>query len=217
MKKIKILVPIITLIILAILYLSLRKNYDVYIPLKKGDKIMAFGDSLTYGYGAEQNSYPHIMNNQTKYRVVNYGVNGDTTDKGLERLEEALEAESPQLVILSLGGNDMIQSIPNATISKNLIAMIQMIKKNNSQVVLLAEPKPRALDMVMGTSFIDLKDGDFYSIVAKQEKILNIDNVLSKTLSKQEKKSDLIHLNAEGYKEVAEKIIEKLQNTNIIE
>lgn len=193
------------------------KKHESYVPLKSGDKIMAFGDSLTFGYGAESQPYPKTLAEITGFNVVNYGVNGDTTSSGLNRLEDALIQESPQLVILSLGGNDMLRKVPTATITNNLKQMIKIIEKHNSQVVLLAEPQPRLMDVVLGSSVLDLNDAEFYEVVAKEHKIFNIEKVYSKLLSNQENKSDLIHLNEKGYTKAANMIAEQLKSAKILE
>lgn len=206
---------ILKLFLLIIFLTGCSKNYE-YETLKPGNKIMAFGDSLTFGYGSEKMNYPTYLSQITGYDVVNYGINGDTTANGLLRLEEALQKEKPQLVILSLGGNDLLQRSPLNTIKENLHKMIAIIKKNNIQVVLLAEPQPRIMDLVMGESIISLNDADFYEDISTENNIYNIDKVYSTLLSEKENKSDLIHLNDQGYIKAAELIASQLRKEKII-
>jgi acyl-CoA thioesterase-1 len=76
--------------------------------------ILAFGDSLTAGYGVEEGeSYPDHLQRMLDgkgypYRVVNMGISGDTTDGGVSRLDAALLLK-PKIVILELGANDGLQ------------------------------------------------------------------------------------------------------------
>lgn len=206
---------ILKIFFLLIIFTGCSKNYE-YQTLKPGDKIIAFGDSLTFGYGSDNINYPTYLSEITGYNVVNYGINGDTTTTGLARLEEILIKEKPQLIILSLGGNDLLQKIPLNIIKDNLRKMIDIIKRNNIQVVLLAEPQPRIMDLVMGQSIISLNDATLYEEISKENKIYNINKVYSVLLSDKENKSDLIHLNEKGYIKAAKLIAEQLKNQKII-
>jgi len=105
---------------------------------------MAFGDSLYAGYGVKQDeSFPAQLEKALsakglKVSVRNAGVSGDTTAAGLQRLAFALDGlpRKPDLVILGLGGNDMLRGIsPNQTRS-NLDAMLKELQKRDIEVVL---------------------------------------------------------------------------------
>ena len=83
-------------------------------------KIVAFGDSLTAGFGlTEKESYPYLLQEKLKadgfdYEVVNAGVSGDTSIGGLERIDWVLEQENVQILILELGANDLLRGLPVA-------------------------------------------------------------------------------------------------------
>ncbi len=181
-------------------------------PLARNDTIVAFGDSLTYGYGVYAGfSYPEQLSKIIKIKVINAGVNGNTTKDGLNRLSEIMDEHKPKLVLLGLGGNDMLRKVPDQTIIDNLTNMIKQIKAKNAQVVLLATPKPSLLGSVGY-----LNDASFYKDVAKKENVLLIEDIYSQFLSKQEYKSDLIHLNQKGYELVAKEIAKFLEDNNFI-
>ena len=73
-----------------------------------GDEILCFGDSLTYGTGAKEGmDYPSRLSKIIGLPVINLGVPGDTTETALSRLEEDVLSGSPQIVLITLGGNDL--------------------------------------------------------------------------------------------------------------
>lgn len=107
--------------------------------------ILAFGDSLLAGYGLEDGeSYPDRMEQALRARgvnarIANAGVSGDTTAAGLQRLDFTLKSQpvKPQLAIISLGGNDMLRSLPPAETRANLEKILQRMKADGIPVVLL--------------------------------------------------------------------------------
>lgn len=117
--------------------------------------ILAFGDSLLAGYGLHDGeSYPAKLGAALRARginarIANAGLAGETTGQGLQRLERTLDAQPvrPELVIVSLGGNDMLQGLPPAQTRANLDAILAMLKRRKVRVVLLgmlAAPALRA-------------------------------------------------------------------------
>lgn len=110
--------------------------------------IAAFGDSLTAGYGLPQGeSYPdHLQKildgRGYRYRVVNLGVSGDTTDGGASRIEDALLLR-PKIVILELGANDGLRGLPIERTKANLDLMINAFEGEGAKVVLAGMTLPR--------------------------------------------------------------------------
>lgn len=108
-------------------------------------RILAFGDSLLAGYGLEDGeSYPDRMEQALRARgvnarIANAGVSGDTTAAGLQRLDFTLKSQSakPELVIISLGGNDMLRSLPPAETRANMEAILKRLQAEKIPVVLL--------------------------------------------------------------------------------
>ena len=103
--------------------------------------IVCFGDSLTAGLGLDSGqSYPDLLQHELdaqgdRYRVVNLGVSGETTQDGLERLGMVL-TEKPAVVIVEFGANDGLRGQPAANIERNLSRMIEAIQKAGAQVLL---------------------------------------------------------------------------------
>ncbi len=103
--------------------------------------IVAFGDSLTAGYGVETGySYPDFLQKDLdragrKYRVMNAGVSGDTTSGGLARVG-IVSALKPAIVIVELGGNDGLRGLPLASTRANLEQIIVKLRKSGARVLL---------------------------------------------------------------------------------
>src|SRR5262245_19079955 len=88
--------------------------------------IVAFGDSLTAGYGLhEDHCFTTLLQrkldeNGRQYRVINAGMSGDTSAGGVNRIDWALEEGSVKILILGLGGNDGLRGLPVADMKNNL-------------------------------------------------------------------------------------------------
>ena len=111
-------------------------------PEETVPKIVAFGDSLTAGYGlSQQESYPALLQKMLdadgfKYEVVNAGVSGDTSAGGVRRIDWSLDAGGVRFVILELGANDFLRGQPVAETKKNLDEIIKRSKSRGAQVLL---------------------------------------------------------------------------------
>ena len=110
--------------------------------LGAADVIVAFGDSLTYGTGAaEHESYPAVLAQLTGRQVVRAGVPGEVTAQSLQRLPEVLAEHKPKLVIVCLGGNDMLRQLGEAEIVSNLRAIVRKVRESGAQAVLVGVPR----------------------------------------------------------------------------
>ncbi len=103
--------------------------------------IVAFGDSLTAGYGADPGeSYPDYLQRDLNakgyhYQVINQGVSGNTTKDGVDRLQDALRVK-PVLVIVAFGGNDGLRGLPIASTRANLDQIVSTLLHSGAKVVL---------------------------------------------------------------------------------
>jgi acyl-CoA thioesterase-1 len=103
--------------------------------------LVAFGDSLTAGYGLETGfSYPDFLQKDLdrvglRYHVVNAGISGDTTSGGLARVDTVTQLK-PAIVVLELGGNDGLRGTPLAATRSNLEQIIVVLQKTGARVVL---------------------------------------------------------------------------------
>jgi acyl-CoA thioesterase-1 len=109
--------------------------------------IVCFGDSITAGFGLDAGqSFPDLLQRDLdgraiRYRVVNLGVSGDTTQDGLARVPMAL-AEKPAIVLLELGGNDGLRGIPLSITQANLAQTIEAFESAGARVVLAGMSLP---------------------------------------------------------------------------
>jgi acyl-CoA thioesterase I len=109
--------------------------------------VVAFGDSLTAGFGAEPGqSYADFLQKDLDraglaWRVVNQGVSGDTTTDGANRVNEVL-AVKPRVVILEFGGNDGLRGLPIETTKANLEQMVRELQKSGATVILAGMTLP---------------------------------------------------------------------------
>jgi acyl-CoA thioesterase-1 len=109
--------------------------------------IVAFGDSLTAGLGADPGeSYPDFLQKDldqrgARYRIVNAGISGDTTTDGLERVA-TVTALKPAIVILEFGGNDGLRGLPVSTTRDNLDQIITALRKAGAKIVLAGMTLP---------------------------------------------------------------------------
>ena len=112
-------------------------------------RILAFGDSLFAGYNLpEQDGYPEQLEDALREdgvnaRVIDAGVSGDTTAAGRQRFEFVLDqAGDVDLVIIELGGNDLLRNIQPETTRENLAAMIEMARGRDVPVLLMGMRAP---------------------------------------------------------------------------
>ena len=177
-------------------------------PLAEGDPIVAFGDSLTRGSGtSDELAYPAVLSRLIKHAVINAGVPGETTDAGLERLPEVLDESHPKLVLLCLGGNDMLRKLDPVATESNLRRMIQAIRAHGASVVLIGVPEPR---LFSGAP-------PFYRKLADEFQLPYDADTFNRVLKDPRLKSDPIHANAEGYRMVAERLAQLLKKTGAIQ
>ena len=112
--------------------------------------IMLYGDSLMAGYGLNQNENlssaltTKFNLKETAVLIINASVSGNTTSNGLARLDWSL-GESPNIVILCLGANDMLRGIDPKYIKENLNTMISKINESGSKVILAGMRSPKSM------------------------------------------------------------------------
>lgn len=110
--------------------------------------VLIFGDSLTAGYRLQANeALPAVVEAKLREKgeevtVVNGGVSGDTTAGGKSRLVWMLDRHKPDVVLVALGGNDMLRGIPPQTVKANLDAMLATLQERGVRTILMGVKVP---------------------------------------------------------------------------
>lgn len=176
-------------------------------------KVIAFGDSLTAGFGLLENeSYPYILQQKLNsdgfdFEVVNAGVSGDTTLGGLERIDWVLEQENVKVLILELGGNDLLRRMPVDTMKSNLSKMIAKAKAKNIQILLCGMLAPPGVGAAYQRDFQMA-----FPDLASEHKVTFLPFLLEGVALKKElNQPDGIHPNADGEKIMTENVYKALK------
>lgn len=171
-------------------------------PLAAGETILAFGDSLTEGRGVNPaQSYPSVLASLSGHPVINGGVSGELSRAGRTRLPGLLAEHRPALVILLEGGNDILHGSGEGALKANLAAMIEAVQGSGAQVLLVAVPRK--------SLFAD--GAPLYGELAEQYGLVLDNDSLGELLRTPGLKSDAVHLNAQGYGALAERLHRLLQ------
>ncbi|HXJ43613.1 MAG TPA: arylesterase [Bryobacteraceae bacterium] len=174
--------------------------------------IACFGDSLSAGYGLEPGkSFPDVLQQLIdakgyQFRVANYGVSGDTTTDGVERLSTVIST-GPKIVVLEFGGNDGLRGLPVASTSRNMATMVEGFQSNGAKVLLAGMSLPRNYGPEYISSFERV-----YVDIAKRYQLVRIPFLLegvggNPTLTQ----PDGIHPTAEGARIVAGTVMRYLE------
>ena len=179
-------------------------------------EIVAFGDSLTAGYGlgpgegfVDQLQVYLEGKLQAPVKIMNAGVSGDTSSGGRSRLEWALAPygkAGPDLLILELGANDGLRGVDPAITRENIDYMLKLLKEKNIPVLLAGMMAPPNLGLDYQKTF----DPIFPDMAAKHNVALYpffLDGVAAEAHLNQE---DGIHPNKEGVAIIVEKIGRKI-------
>lgn len=170
-------------------------------PLLPGERILAFGDSLTEGVGVRvEQSYPAVLAALTRHEVINAGIAGEISEEGLARLPALLDELQPSLMVLLHGGNDILRNMNLAQTRDNLAAMIQLARDRGIGIVLVGVPEKNL--------FSD--SAPIYPELAERYDLVFEDEIVADLIRSPTMKSDAVHFNQLGYTELAEAIYSKL-------
>jgi acyl-CoA thioesterase-1 len=168
-------------------------------------KIVAFGDSLTAGYGLQpKESYPALLQKLVdadgfKYEVVNAGVSGDTSAGGVRRIDWSLDSGGVRFVIVELGANDFLRGQPIAETKKNLTQIIERAKSRGAQVLLAG-----MLTTTDAGRDYEVQIRDAFLSLAREQNVTLIPFFLEGVAGRDElNQEDRIHPNPEGTRIVA--------------
>jgi acyl-CoA thioesterase-1 len=173
-----------------------RPRWPIVNWPKKIDTIVAYGDSLTRGRGGKRDKdYPTHLGISLGRKVINAGKDGDKTSDGLARLEQCLK-HRPDMVLLCLGGNDILASRPADEAFANLEQIIDRIQQTNAVVMLIEVRDLRPLSPYSGR----------FEELARRKGCIFVPNALKGIIGKRELMADQIHPNSAGYGKLARRI-----------
>jgi len=183
----------IALAVALVFYLGYRQ-FLPHPPVKNvrpsGENIICFGDSLTYGTGASQGmDYPSQLSRLIGKSVINAGIPGDTTASALSRLERDVLSRSPKIVIITLGGNDLMRGVSREEAFRNLKSAIVAVQDRGSLVIV------GGIDLsIRGRGY-----SEGYRKVSEETGAVLVPDVLKDILGNSARMSDPIHPNDAGY------------------
>nr|WP_319495079.1 arylesterase [uncultured Desulfobacter sp.] len=194
MKKGLIVLAIVVAGVLGYRFWAGEKAYEIKNVPATVSRVVCFGDSLTRGVGAGKgNDYPSRLAEMTGLEIINSGVSGDTTAAGLARLEDDVLDYEPDVVLITLGGNDLKNRVNVDTARANLAEIIQLIQAGGAMVVLGGIDIP-----LYGKGYAKM-----YDSLARQTGSVLIPNILEGLFGHSEFMSDSIHPNDKGYEIMA--------------
>jgi lysophospholipase L1-like esterase len=121
---------------------NLISREPLKLEINKKSTVVCFGDSLTYGHGADsiETSFPMLLQKRISIPVINSGVNDDTTADGLKRIERDVLDHDPVIVLIDFGGNDIYNSKPKLSIKEienNFKEMLRILDNGNMEIFLI--------------------------------------------------------------------------------
>ncbi|GAA4899229.1 arylesterase [Ferrimonas pelagia] len=171
-------------------------------PLSQDAVVLAFGDSLTAGVGATPGGdYPNQLAELTGLSVVNAGLSGELAVQGKARLPGLLAQVQPDLVLLMSGGNDFLRDRPRAQVRADLAEMIEQAQASGALVVLIGVTEKRLL----------LRTSAIYHELAQAYPLVLAEDQLTQLLKRARYRSDPIHLNDDGYRQLALSLVQLLE------
>lgn len=168
---------------------------------EEGVRIIAFGDSLTAGFGLpESESYPFLLEAALRERghrvtVINAGVSGETTRGNLERAN-FIRRQNPDVVLLGIGGNDALRRLPLSETRANIRSTVETLLSgyNPPVVILLRMQAPLTAGLAYKRDFDAL-----YDEVARDFRLPIVPFLTAEVfLDASNKLPDGIHLNFQG-------------------
>jgi len=130
-------------VLLVIIIVSVLFIYGGPKPYPKDKIVVAFGDSLTRGYGvtAPGKNFVTYLSEYTKINIINSGKTGDETADALVRLKSDVLDYKPDVVMIFLGGNDFLDGYTEEVFTANMHAIVKAIKKSGAKIILIGGNK----------------------------------------------------------------------------
>ena len=162
-----------------------------------GDQVIAFGDSLVQGVGASAGQdLVSVLSRRLRIPIINAGRSGDTTASALARLDGAVLSRRPRVVLVVLGGNDLLRRLPREQTMENLGTIVTRIRDRGAAVVLAT----------VEIGFLNNGDGEAYEALAERTSSALVPDIFDGILGRRDLMADGIHPNDRGYALMADRI-----------
>lgn len=162
----------------------------------KAGPIVAFGDSITYGYEVSaEEAYPALLEKMWHREVINLGVSGDTSLNAHARKEELKDLQ-PSFVLIEFGGNDFLKKVPQEQTQKALEDIVDYIQNLGAVAVLVDTGGHGPMNTYTKIN----------KTIAKQKNALYVEGIMNGIFTDRSLKADAIHPNQKGHQIIADRI-----------
>jgi len=172
----------------------------------QNDQICCFGDSLVFGTGAanDDESYPGHLASMLGREVTKWGTPGDTTAQALAKCDRFMESRFG-VVIVTIGGNDILKRVQWPETEKNLRSILQKIQGTGAVVVFTGVTGP-----------LNPTRNKLYRKMCRELGVHYIPEILDGIKGNPDLSADSVHPNGKGYKIMAERITASLREANLL-
>lgn len=182
------------ILILTSTLFSYQKHKNI---VNRASLIVFFGNSITAGKGAGVGEdFPSLIGKTLNVPIVNSGVSGSTTSNALLRINNDVVRKNPSIVVIELGGNDLLEHVDSEVSRRNFDLILSKIKPTGTKIVIL-DVKFFVFDKKYETDWANL---------AKKHNAIFVPDILEGVITDPSLKFDDIHPNAKGYQKIAEKL-----------
>ena len=172
-------------------------------PSRPAAEFVAFGDSLVVGFGTTSgNNFVSVLSSRLGISIANAGRNGDTTGSALNRLQTEVIARQPRVVIVLLGGNDLLQNVPLQQRVANITSIAQQIRATGATLILVG----------LGNDPLDAYGGALPGI-ASQSGSVHVPGILEGIFGVPSLMFDSVHPNDAGHRIMADRLEPALRAT----
>jgi acyl-CoA thioesterase I len=194
------LVTLIVLVLGALIWqiiAMLGEHYPLTNFPPKGRIVVAFGDSLVAGVGASspENGFIPVVAARLNVPIVNKGVSGDTTERALARIATDITPLDPDIVLVLLGGNDILARTKPETTFAHLHTIVATLQNNGALVILVG------VNGVIGNGY-----NERFAALAKETGSMYIPDILDGIIGDPALMSDQVHPNNAGHLKMADKV-----------
>lgn len=201
-KKAIVVIVLITAFALWGAFSQLLLSYPITNYPPDGSLIMVWGDSLSVGVGAStpEHGYVDILKERLSLNVVNKAVSGETSRDALIHAASDIALVKPNIVMILLGGNDVLANTPSPETFDNLRKLIDLAHQSHAVVLLVGFQK-----------HIDDNYASGFASLAKTSGSVYVADILGNIFGDSALMSDEIHPNDKGYLKMADKIAPDLE------